>query len=70
MPGPSTICVFSVCGFMSSMLMMRPSSAMNAIESATNVFFIQKPSGSVRSNTNSMPWSGFRLNRFMRPTDR
>ena len=35
-----------------------------------NVFFIQKPSGSGRSNTNSMPWSGCRLKRFMSPVAR
>ena len=49
------------------MLMMRPSGAMNAIDSGMNVFFIQNPCGSGRSKTNTIPWSGCRLKRCMRP---
>ena len=40
---------------------------MNAIDSGMNVFFIQNALGSERSNTNTIPWSGFRLKRYMSP---
>ena len=39
--GSARGCVLSSCGCISSMLMMRPSGAMKAIESGMNVFFIQ-----------------------------
>src|SRR5438045_1867366 len=52
---------------MSPMVRIRPSGPMNAIDSGTYVFFIQNASRCGSLNTNSMPWSGCRLNRFMSP---
>jgi hypothetical protein len=60
----------SVCGFMSSMLRMRPCSSRNATDSGSRVFFIhmQWRWGSVKMN--NMPWLAGMLRRFISPTMR
>jgi hypothetical protein len=55
-------CESSVCGFMSTMLTMLPSSRRNAADSGSSVFFIQKHCTLASSKMKSMPsWSGMVL---------
>ena len=63
-------CWSSVCGFMSSMLTMRPSSAMNAADSGSTVLRIQKHCTSACSKANSMPSLGASTGRNISPVAR